>query len=242
MHNAPKLDVRLAAAAAYIRRGGTAADIGCDHGKLTAALTAGGLCRKVIAADLRPAPLARAKALAYACGCAQSVDFRLGDGLSVLRPGEAEDIVIAGLSGVTIGEIIAGAPPDFFTAAPETRLILAPASKHAYLRRFLYENGFALLDETPCLAAGRYYTVMYAAYTGRFETPDAYFCAAGLCAKPGDGAGYLLHAADVLAKEARGAAEPCAVAARLRQTAARLAANNPEPAYSGSGTQGGQVP
>jgi len=218
--NAPKLDARLAAAAAYVRRGGTAADIGCDHGKLTAFLAANGICKKVIASDLRPAPLARARALVESCGCADAVELRLGDGLCVLRPGEAEDLILAGLSGVTIGEILSAAPDGFFAATPDVRLILTPASKHAHLRRFLCENGFALLDETPCRAAGRYYTVMHAAYTGQPTAPDAYFCAAGLCAKGPDGAGYLRHTAACLEKELRGA--PAAQQPALRALAGRL--------------------
>lgn len=36
----PHLDARLAAAAAYVRPGHIAADIGCDHGKLSAWLAA----------------------------------------------------------------------------------------------------------------------------------------------------------------------------------------------------------
>ncbi|MEG1641196.1 MAG: SAM-dependent methyltransferase, partial [Ruthenibacterium sp.] len=41
LHNKlPQLDARLAAAAAYVRRGCRVADIGCDHGKLSVYLAA----------------------------------------------------------------------------------------------------------------------------------------------------------------------------------------------------------
>ena len=50
----PTLDERLTAAAALVREGEPVADIGCDHGKLTAVLAASGKYPKVIGADLRP--------------------------------------------------------------------------------------------------------------------------------------------------------------------------------------------
>ena len=53
----PVLDARLAAAAALVRPGHRAADIGCDHGLLTAALVGSGRCPFVVAADLRSGPL-----------------------------------------------------------------------------------------------------------------------------------------------------------------------------------------
>ena len=45
-----------------------------------------------------------------AAGCADRVELRLGNGLEVLRPGEAEDIVIAGMGAETICEILEAAP------------------------------------------------------------------------------------------------------------------------------------
>ena len=54
----PTLDARLSAAAELVRPGEPVADIGCDHGKLTAVLAASGKYPKVIGADLRPGPLA----------------------------------------------------------------------------------------------------------------------------------------------------------------------------------------
>ena len=52
----PTLDARLSAAAELVRPGEPVADIGCDHGKLTAVLAASGKYPKVIGADLRPGP------------------------------------------------------------------------------------------------------------------------------------------------------------------------------------------
>ncbi len=220
----PVLDARLAAAAGYVRRGGVAADVGADHGKLAAALLCGGVCERVIATDARPAPLARARALCAQWGCAGRVDFRLGDGLSVLRPGEADDVVIAGLSGVTIAGILAAAPAGLFSANAAPRLILIPASKDARLRRFLLENGFSLLDETPVRAAGRCYAVLCAAYTGERRAPTALECAVGRAAKGADGAAYLEGAAGRVEQEAlgaRGAARAAllALAAEIRERA-----------------------
>ena len=58
----PTLDARLTAAAQLVRPGQPVADIGCDHGKLTAVLAASGRYPKVIAAGLRPRPAGQAKA------------------------------------------------------------------------------------------------------------------------------------------------------------------------------------
>jgi len=202
----PALDARLAAAAAYVRPGCVAADVGCDHGRLSVALAAQGKCRKIIASDIRPAPLATAQRLVTLHGCGDVVECRLGAGLSVLHPGEADDIVIAGVSGVTVCEMLEQAPEAFYAAKPGMRFIFIPATKHPFLRRWLAQHGFALLDETPVLAAGRYYTVMHAAYTGGTETPDPLWCVVGRAGHGPHAAGYLAREAMLLKKEARGAA------------------------------------
>ncbi|MEG2394281.1 MAG: class I SAM-dependent methyltransferase, partial [Ruthenibacterium sp.] len=176
---APALDARLAAAAAFVRRGCVCADIGCDHGKLSVALAAGGLCKRVIACDISEAPLSHARAALAAAGC-ENAECRLGSGLSVLRPDEVDDIVIAGLSGVTLTQILAAAPAFW---RKRYRFIFVPASKPEYLRRWLCENGFALLAEKPVQAAGRVYSVLHVCYTGERTSPSALFCAVGLVAE-----------------------------------------------------------
>ena len=123
-----------------------------------------------------------------------------------------------------IAQLLERAPQSLLTGTPAARLILTPASKHAHLRRFLCENGFSLLAETPCLAAGRWYTVMHAVHTGHPFTPDAFFCASGLCAQTPGAAGYLRHAAGCLEKEALGTPDASlrALADRLRSAADAL--------------------
>lgn len=199
--NAPVLDARLAAAAALVRPGGVAADIGCDHGKLAVFLALRGGCRHVIACDLREKPLARAQQLALRCGCGERVECRRGDGLAPLRPGEADDIIIAGVSGITICEILSASPFAFGAAM---RFVFVPATKHPELRRWLWEHGFALLAETPVQAAGRYYTVMHAACTGEVRSPSPFECAVGLATGGPHAAGYLRRAAALTEKTALG--------------------------------------
>lgn len=170
----PHLDARLAAAAAYVRPGSTVADIGCDHGKLSAWLAGSRRCPLVFACDLREGPLQKAR---ETCApWADRVVFRLGSGLKVLAPGEAQDIVIAGMGAETIMEILDAAPWVF---DGRYNLILVPATKHSLLRRWLARRGFALQSETLCTAAGRWYTVMNARYTGICAEPTGLWCLSG---------------------------------------------------------------
>ena len=170
----PHLDARLAAAAAYVRPGSTVADIGCDHGKLSAWLAGSGRCPLVFACDLREGPLQKAR---ETCApWADRVVFRLGSGLKVLAPGEAQDIVIAGMGAETIMEILDAAPWVFDR---RYNLILVPATKHSLLRRWLARRGFALQSETLCTAAGRWYAVMNARYTGVCAEPTGLWCLSG---------------------------------------------------------------
>ena len=175
--NVLHLDARLRAAAQLVRRGHRAADIGCDHGKLSAALVCSGRCPFVVAADLRPGPLSVARANMEAAGCADKVDLRLGNGLEVVRPGEAEDIIIAGMGAETICEILEAAP---WVRDPAVRLVLVPATKHSILRRWLCRQGFELKEEKLARVGSRWYAVMAAEYTGKPFEPEGRFCLLGL--------------------------------------------------------------
>ena len=165
----PTLDARLTAAAELVLPGKPVADIGCDHGKLTAVLAASGKYPRVIGADLRPGPLAKAEQTLEHAGCKDRVELRLGDGLSVLSAGEVGTIVLAGVSAQTTWEIIEQAPWVSQVGGP--RLVMVPATRHSELRRWLWEHGFALAADRPVQAAGRWYAVVAAEYTAYGRTP-----------------------------------------------------------------------
>lgn len=218
---APRLDARLAAAARLVRPGAAVADIGCDHGKLAIALAVSGRARRVIAADLRPGPLQTAAENCRRCGCEGAVELRLGDGLSVLSPGEADTLVLAGISAKTTVDILAAAP---WVKTPGMRLVCVPATKAPVLRRWLWEQGFDIEEERLALAAGRWYAAIGAVYTGEERRAGWQECLFGRWQDlPGAG-GYRAQLAKKVDKVLRGLApgsdewkEAAALARELRR-------------------------
>ena len=174
----PTLDARLSAAAELVRPGEPVADIGCDHGKLTAVLAASGRYPKVIGADLRPGPLAKAEQTLEYAGCKDRAELRLGDGLSVLSPGEVSTIVLAGVSAQTTWEIIEKAP--WVSAPGGPRLVMVPAHPPQRSAPLAVGTWFSLAADRPVQAAGRWYAVMAAEYTGEVKTPTFRECLFGL--------------------------------------------------------------
>lgn len=173
----PSPGARLLKAASMVRQDSTVADIGCDHGKLAVYLVLSGVAKKVIAADVRPLPLSRAKALVKQTGCSDKIECRLGDGLTVLHENEVSDIVIAGMSGETMAQILEQAP---WVQNKEINFVFVPATHAEKLREWLYANGFALKKEEPVQENGRVYSVMQAQYTGeKRENLSQFFYAFG---------------------------------------------------------------
>ena len=151
-------------------------------------LAASGKYPKVIGADLRPGPLAKAEQTLEHAGCKDRAELRLGDGLSVLTENEVGSIVLAGVSAQTTWEILEKAPWVFTVGGP--RIIMIPATRHAALRRWLWEHGFSFAADRPVQAAGRWYAVMAAEYTGRVYTPTFAECLFGSTGEWPEGKGY----------------------------------------------------
>lgn len=171
----PKLGARLLAVASMVRPGVPVADIGCDHGKLAVHLALAGSPR-VIAVDNRPLPLGRAAALVRQTGTGGVVECRLGDGLAPLAAGEAQDIVIAGLSGESMVQILEAGS---WVRDAGIRLVLLPSARPQVLRRWLCEMGFFVEEEVPVAERGHYYSVMAMGYNGVARRPGALFCQVG---------------------------------------------------------------
>lgn len=152
------LDNRLRTAAELCRSGKIAADVGCDHAQLACRL-AMEKSALVIASDVRDGPLEAARRTVSETGV-ENIRIVKSDGLAEID--FADDVIICGMGGELIARIIGGC--RFLNA--DTRFILQPMTRAEFLRNWLYENGFELLEERIAYDGERGYTVMLAAHTG----------------------------------------------------------------------------
>lgn len=144
------------------------ADIGTDHGYVAEMLLIDNICNKVIATDLNEGPLNRAIEHLTASQLDTKCDFRLGSGLTVLKENEADALIIAGMGGELIADIIEASKN---IALKATQLILQPMTTADKLRCYLYENGFKIIDENIVKELHHYYFVIKAV-PGKDEAQD----------------------------------------------------------------------
>ncbi len=152
-----KLSNRLQAVARQIPAGLRVADVGTDHGYLPVYLVVNDIAPKVIASDRGKRPLDSARQLISLLSLENQIDVRLGDGLSVLQPDEAEVICLAGMGGVAIKEIISAGLP---LAQAAKILVLQPQRNVPAVRRFLVSNGFKIVAEDLAEDDGFYYEII----------------------------------------------------------------------------------
>ena len=137
------------------------ADIGTDHGYIPIYLALQGIADHAIAADVRKGPLARARDHIRENGLEERIELRLGDGLTVLHPGEADQIIISGMGGLLMTRILKDSPQ---IPAAAKALILQPQSDIDLVRRYLHESGFCIEKEDMTIDEGKYYTVIRAVH------------------------------------------------------------------------------
>ena len=151
-----RLDERLACVASLVT-GGSAADIGCDHGKLAYFLVGTDRVEKVIATDISESSLQKATELAAENGVEQRMPTRLGDGLDPIESGEVDTVIIAGLGGDVIAKIIKRA---FEQGKRFESYVLSPNTHPEKVRRALVEIGQKIMYDKPVFCARKRYTVI----------------------------------------------------------------------------------
>jgi len=134
--------------------GKTVADIGTDHAYIPIHLMKNGRCDRVIASDVNKGPSEIAKNHIKSEGL--EIEVRTGSGLSVLMPGEVQDIIIAGMGGKLICEILEANAE----VAKKSRLILQPMNGQYELRTFLLKEGYNISYEDLALEGFKVYNVI----------------------------------------------------------------------------------
>ena len=131
------LDARLSLAASFVRSGSVVADIGTDHAYLPVHLVETGVCPRAFACDKRTGPLQNAKQTVEAAGLSDRITTLLSDGLDALPPGCADDVVLAGMGGILIAELLNRAA---WLKNESVRVIVQPMSHAEDVRLWLFEN------------------------------------------------------------------------------------------------------
>ncbi|WP_368488482.1 tRNA (adenine(22)-N(1))-methyltransferase TrmK [Clostridium sp. BJN0013] len=152
------------------------ADIGTDHGYVPIYLVKNRICRRAIASDINRGPIKKAEFNIKLHKLEHEIDCRLGRGLSTISPGEAEEIVIAGMGGNLIKDII---EEDLEVFKGAKSLILQPMQHSQVLRKYIYTNGFKILDEELCIDENKFYEIIKVKYDENIKHVDSIFYEVG---------------------------------------------------------------
>ncbi|MBR2634163.1 MAG: SAM-dependent methyltransferase [Clostridia bacterium] len=158
-----RLSERLFAIAESLPRGGVICDVGSDHGLLPLYLVQNGYCERVLVSDLNAAPLERAKQNFARAGKSRQAEFFLTDGIEELAVYRPDAFVIAGMGGETIAGILSRSKG--FLAA-DSFFALQPMTRTAFLRRWLYHNGFRVEKESVVAENGKTFVLLFAVFDG----------------------------------------------------------------------------
>ena len=154
-----ELTPRLALAARLAAGGAVIADVGCDHAYLSIHMATQDPTCRLLASDLREGPLQRAKENIEAAGLQSRIGLALADGLAAVPENGADTVMICGMGGEVMCDILQAAP---WLKPFGARLVLQPMTRAEVLRAWLQSRGWRIETESFAREGHRLYTVMLA--------------------------------------------------------------------------------
>ncbi len=146
-----------------VRHGSYIIDVGTDHAYLPIHLIQNGTARACLASDIHEGPCESARKHIAECGLSDKIEVRKADGLCGAKAFGQTDIIIAGMGGALICEILEKAQ---FIKSENIRLILQPMRNVPDLRKYLLDNGFAIVKEALAAEDERIYEIICAEFRG----------------------------------------------------------------------------
>ena len=171
------LSLRLSTIASLVPKGAFVCDVGTDHGFLPIFLMESGKVRGVIGTDINEKPLKKAEENLKKSG-AEGITLRLCDGLSGIKKGETDTVIIAGMGGEVISGILERGKE--ITENADITLILQPTTSPEFLRKYLYETGYEIIKEIPVEERGKLYSVMLVVFRDNPQKKEDWVYFAGL--------------------------------------------------------------
>jgi tRNA A22 N-methylase len=162
-------------------------DVGTDYAQIPLYLAQNGRSG-ITASDINAAPLENAKSF-LARNNAVGIDLVASKGLESISIKTPADVIIAGLGGETIAQIISDSTGKLTSA----NLILQPMTRPESLRRTLYQCGFEIVKEVFVLPK---FSVIQAQFAGVSSEISDFFAFTGLQTSKS----YLIQQAERLKK------------------------------------------
>ena len=142
----------------------TIADIGCDHGYVSAELILSNRCEKVVATDISAPSLNKAIMFCDSLNIKNYISFRQGDGFSVIyKADKVKQAIIAGLGGMEIIKILEEKQLKL------KNFILNPMRDVVKLREYLIENNYKIVNDFLVYEDGIYYNIIKVKKAGLFS-------------------------------------------------------------------------
>lgn len=158
-----KLSPRLLMSAEMVGDSKCVADVGCDHAHTCIWLLQNNRTERALGTDVRKGPLLKAEENLELYECSDKVELRLSFGLDELKPGEADTIIIAGMGGDMIRDILErDETANRVLAQSSPTLILQPQTHSWNVRRWLDEHGYVIVAEDMVRDDDKFYPAMKA--------------------------------------------------------------------------------
>ncbi|MBS4883028.1 MAG: class I SAM-dependent methyltransferase [Peptoniphilus harei] len=161
-----KLSNRLKKIAELVDFGATVIDVGTDHGYVPNFLCEKKISRDIIATDISKNSLEKSIELTKKMGNEKFIRNILANGIVKEN---RDNIIIAGLGGIQIAEIILN---SIEISKSAKKLILQPMQKTNILRRELNNMGFEIIDEEIIFEDDRYFEIIIAKFNGKKKSLD----------------------------------------------------------------------
>ena len=152
-----KLSARLQAIADFVPKDSIVGDIGTDHGYVPIYLIENNISKKVIATDISANSLNKAIENISLNKYEDKIDSRLGNGLDTIKEFEIDTVIIAGMGGILIKEIL---DKNWLKRDSIVNLILQPNVATNELREYLITNNFEIIDEKLVKDGKKFYEIL----------------------------------------------------------------------------------
>jgi tRNA (adenine22-N1)-methyltransferase len=180
--NEMKLSKRLESVASYIPKDAVFADIGSDHAYLPCYSILQGIAKAAIAGEITDGPFISAQKQVQKCELSNVISVRQGNGLSIIEEEEVVDcITIAGMGGGLIKKILDEGSNKL---SGVKRLVLQPNIHAIYIRQWMLDNGWELIDEEIIEEDNKIYEILVAEKGNSMRPYQTYSLESGLLLGP----------------------------------------------------------